>query len=82
MVGPVKDNIAKCLQSQLIVDQHADARDKIIDFMYSRDGQIGCGRGGALTDEIERLDRLRNQRLQDVSPLLAEILHYNGPYDD
>lgn len=82
MVEPVKDNIAKHLQSQLIVDQHADARDKIIDFMYSREGYMGCGRGGALTDEIERLDRLRNQRLGDIAPLLAEILYYNGPYDD
>jgi MoaA/NifB/PqqE/SkfB family radical SAM enzyme len=81
-VDPVKDNIAKHLQSQLIVDQHADARDKIIDFMYSREGYMGCGRGGALTDEIERLDRLRNQRLKDVAPLLAEILYYDGPYDD
>jgi len=82
MVEPVKDNIAKHLQSQLIVDQHADARDKIIDFMYSREGWMGCGRGGTLTYEIERLDRLRNQRLKEVAPLLATMLYYDGPYDD
>jgi MoaA/NifB/PqqE/SkfB family radical SAM enzyme len=82
MVEPVKDNIAKHLQSQLIVDQHADERDKIIDFMYSREGYMGCGRGGALTDEIERFDKLRNQRLGDVAPLLATMLYYDGPYDD
>ena len=81
-VEPVKNNIAKHLQNHLIVDQHANARDEIIDFMFSREGWMGCGRGGTLTDEIERLDRLRNQRLRDVAPLLAEIIYYDGPYDD
>jgi len=82
IVEPVKDNIAKHLQSQLIVDQHADARDKIIDFMYSREGWMGCGRGGTLTYEIDRLDKLRGQRLGDVAPLLATMIYYSGPYDD
>jgi MoaA/NifB/PqqE/SkfB family radical SAM enzyme len=82
VVDVVKDNIAKHLQSQLIVDQHADARDKIIDFMYSREGWMGCGRGGTLTYEIDRLDKLRGQRLGDVAPLLATMIYYSGPYDD
>jgi MoaA/NifB/PqqE/SkfB family radical SAM enzyme len=82
VVEPVKNNIARYLRGQPIVDQHADARNQIIDFMYSREGWMGCGRGGTLTYEIERFDRLRNQRLGDVAPLLATMIYYSGPYDD
>ena len=82
VVEIVKDNISMHLRNQLIPDQFVDDLQKIIDFMYSREGWMGCGRGGTLTYEIDCLDKLRKQSLVDVAPLLARLIHYKGPYYD
>lgn len=82
VVDVVKDQIAMYLRNRLIPDQFVNDLQKIIDFMYSREGWMGCGRGGTLTYEIDRLDKLRNQSLVEVAPLLARFIHYKGPYYD
>lgn len=81
IVDVVKDRFAYHLKQQLIVDKFSQDLQKIIDFMYSREGWMGCGKGGTLTYEISRLDRLREQNLADVAPLLAKMIHYDGPVD-
>jgi MoaA/NifB/PqqE/SkfB family radical SAM enzyme len=76
-----KENIAYHLRGKMIVDQHVEDLEKIIAFMFSKQGWIGTGGGGTLTYEISKLDKLRQQRLQDVAPELAEIIGYQGPYE-
>ena len=78
----VKDRIALHLRDKIIVQKFKHDLEKILEFMYSREGWMGCGRGGTLTHEIDHFDKLRGQRLKTVAPLLARLIHYNGPYND
>jgi MoaA/NifB/PqqE/SkfB family radical SAM enzyme len=82
VIEGVKDQISLHLRDALVVQRFLPDLEKILDFMYSKEGWISCGRGGTLTYEIDRLDKLRGQSLKTSSPLLAKILHYNGPYND
>jgi MoaA/NifB/PqqE/SkfB family radical SAM enzyme len=78
----VKDRIALHLRDKIIVQKFKHDLEKILEFMYSREGWMGCGRGGTLTHEIDHFDKLRGQSLKTVAPLLARLIHYNGPYND
>ena len=81
VVDQIKDRIAYHLQRQLIVHQYAEDLEKIINFMYSREGWIGVGGGGTLTYEISILDKKRNQNLREVAPLFAKIINYTEPVE-
>jgi MoaA/NifB/PqqE/SkfB family radical SAM enzyme len=80
IVDFVKGSIENHLRRKEIVPEYVEDREKIIAFMRSREGWIGCGGGGTLTYEISQFDTIRNQNLRDVAPELAHIIHYTGPH--
>ena len=80
IVDPIKDRIRLHLKKTSSNHKFMPDLDKIIQFMYSKVGWLGCGQGGTLTYEISQLDKLRGQQLQAVAPELAQVLNYDGPY--
>jgi MoaA/NifB/PqqE/SkfB family radical SAM enzyme len=77
----IKDRIQTHLRRNSSAHRFMQDLDNIIQFMYSKEGWMGVGKGGTLTYEISRLDTVRQQNLTQVAPEFARIIGYTGPVD-
>ena len=81
VVETVKERIIGQLLRERIDHPYSQDRKHLIAFMRAKEGWMGVGKGGTLTYEISRLDRVRQQNLAEACPDLARIINYDGPVE-